>query len=364
MGKVTKEFEYQFAKKFDSKYAVFSNSGSSANLLAVAALTFCKGGLKPGDEVIVPAVSWSTTYYPLQQYGLKLVFVDIGLDLNISCDEVEKAITKNTKAIMAVNLLGMPCDFDRLEKICDDHDLFLIEDNCESMGAKFHGKQCGTFGDVGTFSTFFSHHICTVEGGMTVTDNEELYQIMLSVRSHGWTRHLPDINHLENKTGDPFHDSFRFLLPGYNLRNNDVFSAIGIIQLDKLDGIVDQRRKNAEYLNRVFNVDCGGRVNNVVMSQINDCGVAYKESSWFGFSFICDTNNRSNVVKSLMSSNIECRPIVAGNFCKNPVIKYMDHRIVGDLRVANVIDSQGFFIGNNGDDLMKEIDYFIEVLRT
>lgn len=363
MGKITLEFEKKFAEKFGSKYAVFSNSGSSANLLAVAALIFKKNGLKPGDEVIVPAVSWSTTYYPLQQYGLKLVFVDIGHDLNISCFEIEKAITKKTKAIMAVNLLGMPCDFDWLVETCERNNLFLIEDNCESMGAKYKGKQCGTIGDIGTYSTFFSHHICTVEGGMTVTDNEELYHIMLSVRSHGWTRHLPSENTLENKTGDPFKDSFRFILPGYNLRNNDIFSAIGIHQLDKLDGIVKRRCENAVYMDKVFNVDNGGCINGVVMCH-STADIGVRDSSWFGFSFICNSKNRDQVVKALMESNIECRPIVAGNFCKNPVIKYMDHRIVGDLMVSNMVDEQGFFIGNNADDITKEIDYFIDILKT
>jgi CDP-6-deoxy-D-xylo-4-hexulose-3-dehydrase len=205
MGSYTKQFEKEFAQKMGSKYAIFVNSGSSANLLAVAAFFFRKNGLslKVGDEVIVPAVSWSTTYYPLQQYGLKLKFVDVNIhDFNISVDEIKKAITPNTKAIMAVNILGMPCDFDAIKSLCTENKLILIEDNCESLGAtyttlingKYLNKQCGTFGDVGTTSSFFSHHISTIEGGFCLTDDEELAHIIISLRAHGWLRNLPDKN--------------------------------------------------------------------------------------------------------------------------------------------------------------------------
>ena len=164
MGKEVKAFEEEFAKLFGSKYAIMVNSGSSANLIAVGALMFSKKyNLQAGDEVIVPAVSWATTYTPLQQYGLKLKFVDIDLDtLNLDLDEVEKAIGEKTKAIFAVNLLGNPNDFDRLLDICEKNNLILIEDNCESMGATYNNKQAGTFGVMGTFSTFFSHHIATM----------------------------------------------------------------------------------------------------------------------------------------------------------------------------------------------------------
>jgi CDP-6-deoxy-D-xylo-4-hexulose-3-dehydrase len=357
MGRITQEFEGKFAKHFGSKYAVFSNSGSSANLLAVAALAFRKQNpLKPGDEVIVPAVSWSTSFYPLQQYGLTLVFVDISeRDLNIDVEKIKAAITPKTRAILAVNLLGMPCNFRELEAICLEHNLYLIEDNCESMGAKYKMvwpyRQCGTFGDVGTFSTFFSHHICSVEGGVTVTDDEELYHILLSLRSHGWTRHLPDINRIENKTGVDFHDSFRFVLPGYNLRNNDVFAAIALKQLEKLDEFVEQRRKNEEFLS--MNLP-----NGIVNKLQTDTTVT--ESSWFGFAFTC--RDRDAMVKKLAENGIDSRPIVAGNFVNNPVIKYLDYRIEGSLDVADYISKNGFFIGNNSEDLSKEIKHFIKTI--
>jgi CDP-6-deoxy-D-xylo-4-hexulose-3-dehydrase len=187
MGPLVAQFERDFAAQFGSAHAVMVNSGSSANLVAIAAAVLNPEiDLNPGDEVLVPAVSWATTYYPLHQYGLKLRFVDIDIDtLNMDLDLAEQAITERTKAVFAVNLLGNPNDFDRLQKLCDDHGLLLLEDNCESLGATFNGRAAGTFGAMGTFSTFYSHHIATMEGGVVLTDDERLYQMLVSLRAHG-----------------------------------------------------------------------------------------------------------------------------------------------------------------------------------
>ena len=173
MGEKVKQFETAYAKKFGVKYAVMTNSGSSANLVGLASFFFKQENpLKPGDEVIVPSISWATTYYPLQQYGLKLKFLDVELDtLNIDISKLEEALTPKTKMIIAVSILGNPCSLDVIRKFCDDNGLYLFEDNCESMGAELNGKLCGTFGDIGTFSTFFSHHISTIEGGIILTEN-------------------------------------------------------------------------------------------------------------------------------------------------------------------------------------------------
>ena len=192
MGKEVEKFEKRFAEYCGSKYAIMVNSGSSANLLMTAALTYTQDAslkLSPGDEIIVPAISWSTTYYPLNQYGLKLKFVDIDIEtLNYNLPALQDAVTGNTRAIMVVNLLGNPNDFDAINRIIGERSIVLIEDNCESMGATFAGRKAGTFGVMGSFSSFFSHHISTMEGGLVVTENEELYHIMLSLRAHGWTR--------------------------------------------------------------------------------------------------------------------------------------------------------------------------------
>ena len=276
MGQEVVEYEKEFAQKVGAKYAVMSNSGSSANLLAVAALCY-SGRLNADDEVIVPAVSWSTTYFPLVQYGLKLKFVDINAGtLNIDINRLKEAITDKTRAIMCVNLLGNPNDYDEILKICLDNNLILIEDNCESLGGVYKGKQLGTFGLLGTYSTFYSHHLCTMEGGVTITDDEEMYHYMLSIRSHGWTRHLPRNSKLYQKSENDFYESFNFIMPGYNLRPIEMEAAIGREQLLKMDDIISVRRKNAILFREK-------------MELLSDCYSIQKEcekSSWFGFAVI------------------------------------------------------------------------------
>ena len=243
MGDYVKEFENNFSQYFNSKFGLMVNSGSSANLLMIAALFYSKNKslkLNKGDEIIVPAVSWSTTYYPLYQYGLKIKFVDIDLfTLNYDLHKLKKAINEKTRAILIVNILGNPNDFNEINKMIKDKNIICLEDNCESMGAKYQGKYAGTFGKIGTFSTFFSHHMSTMEGGMILTDEEELYHIMLSLRSHGWTRNLPKENLVcGTKSDSEFDESFRFVLPGYNLRPLEMSGAIGIEQLKKLDSFI------------------------------------------------------------------------------------------------------------------------------
>lgn len=217
MGARVAEFEAKFAASVGSRFAIMANSGSSANLLMVAALVHRHSNpLRKGDEVIVPAVSWPTTYYPLYQHGLKLKFVDIDLEtLNFDLQGLKGAISPRTRAIVAVNLLGNPNRFDALREYIEGTDIVLLEDNCESLGATFDGRQAGTFGMMGTFSFFFSHHISTMEGGMVVTDDEELHHFLLAIRAHGWTRNLPKVNLVcGTKSDDPFEESFRFVVPG------------------------------------------------------------------------------------------------------------------------------------------------------
>jgi len=356
MGEGVKQFEDDFAKFVNSKYAVMVNSGSSANLIAVAAMFYTKNPkLKRGDEVIVPAVSWSTTYYPLYQYGLKLKFVDVDLHtLNFDLDQLKLAVSDNTKMILAVNLLGNPNNFDTIKEIIGSRDIILMEDNCESMGAEFKGKQTGTFGLVGTFSTFFSHHMATMEGGLIVTDDEEMYHVMVCLRAHGWTRHLPKENKVSNKSDDWFEESFRFLLPGYNVRPVEMSGVIGVEQLKKLPSFLDQRRKNAELFISLFKDS-----NDFYIQKDID------NSSWFGFSFIIkpESNlNRLDVIKKLEENHIDCRPIVTGDFTKNEVLKYFDYEIFGKMKNAQYLDKKGFFVGNHQIDLTEEIKHLYKVL--
>ena len=357
MGAGVKQFEENFATYVKSKYAVMVNSGSSANLIAVAAMFFTKNPkLKRGDEVIVPAVSWSTTYYPLAQYGLKLKFVDVDLHtLNFDLEQLKNAVSDKTKMILAVNLLGNPNDFDAINAIIGDKDIILMEDNCESMGAEFKGKQTGTFGLVGTYSTFYSHHMATMEGGLIVTDDEEMYHVMVCLRAHGWTRHLPKENHVSNKSDNAFEESFRFILPGYNVRPVEMSGVIGVEQLKKLPSFLDYRRKNAELFVSLFE----NHKDFYIQKDIDN-------SSWFGFSFIIkpeSTLDRAEIVKKLEANQIDCRPIVTGDFTKNEVLKHFDYEIFGEMKNAQYLDKKGFFVGNHQVDLTQEIHHLFEVLK-
>lgn len=357
MGESVAQFEQDFCKFVGRKYSVMVSSGSTANLIATAALFFTKNPmLQKGDEVIVPAVSWSTTYFPLQQYGLKLKFVDIDLEtLNYNLDALKNAITENTKMIMVVNLLGNPNNFDTIEEIIKDKDIFIFEDNCESMGAEYKGKQAGTFGIMGTFSTFFSHHMATMEGGFVTTDDEELYHILLSLRAHGWTRNLPKENRVSNKSDNWFEESFRFVLPGYNVRPVEMSGAIGIEQLKKLPLFLEQRRKNAKLFVGLFE----NHPNFMIQKDISN-------SSWFGFSLIIKPNSklkREDVVKKLRDNKIDCRPIVTGNFVRNEVMRFFDYEIHNELKNADYLHENGLFVGNSQVDLENEIKYLAEVLK-
>ncbi|MCR8690417.1 DegT/DnrJ/EryC1/StrS family aminotransferase [Campylobacter sp. RM9264] len=356
MGKKVAQFEQDFAKFVGSKYAVMTSSGSTANLIATAALFYTKNNkLQRGDEVIVPAVSWSTTYYPLHQYGLKLKFVDIDLHtLNYDLEALKDAISDKTKMIMCVNLLGNPNDFDAIKTIIGDRNIILLEDNCESMGAEYNGKQAGTFGIMGTFSTFYSHHMATMEGGFVVTDNEELYHILLCLRAHGWTRNLPKDNLIAPKSDDWFSESFRFVLPGYNVRPVEMSGAIGIEQLKKLPNFLKHRRENAKLFSKYF----ANHPDFIMQKEIGS-------SSWFGFSLIIRPESklkRADIIKLLEANNIEYRPIATGDFTQNEVIKYFDYEIHGELKNAKYLQENGFFVGNHQVDISQQIELFNKVV--
>lgn len=350
MGEHVYEFEQAFARFMGSRYCIMVNSGSSANLLAVAALFYRKDNfLKPGDEVIVPAVSWSTTYFPLHQYGLKLKIVDIdSATLNYNSQALAEAITDRTRLIMAVNLLGNPNHFNIINTLIDKRNIILLEDNCEAMGAMYEGKYTGTFGIMGTFSTFFSHHITTMEGGLIVCDNEELYHILLSLRAHGWTRNLPEHNRVCGmKNRDHFTEAFRFVLPGYNLRPLEISGAVGLEQLKKLPGFIRIRRENAAFFQGLFN----DHPYYMIQEEIG-------QSSWMGFALIIRPEvslNRGFMVKTLQQNAIECRPVVAGNFAKNEVVRWINCEVHGTLKNAQWIDENGFYVGNHAIDLKEQL---------
>lgn len=356
MGEHVRSFERAFAAKFGTRHAIMVNSGSSANLVATAALCFRKERpLQRGDEIIVPAVSWATTYAPLQQYGLKLRFVDIDLDtLNVTAECVAAAITPRTRAVMAVSILGNPAPLDELRSLCEARSLYLVEDNCESMGATLNGRSTGTFGHVNTFSLFFSHHISTMEGGMVLTDDDELHQLCLCLRNHGWTRDQPAGSQLFEKRADDFFEAYRFILPGYNLRPTEISGAIGTVQLAKLDQFIAQRRANAAYLDSLFSGD-----ERFIRQRENG------QSSWFAFTFILNPRfdiDRSRVMAALKEADIAYRIITGGCILRHDMMRHYDFDCAGPIENASTAHDRGFFVGNHSFDLRPQIDKLREVL--
>lgn len=356
MGRHVRKFEEQFADYFGKKYAVMANSGSSANLVAVASL-FYRGtnSLKRGDEVIVPCISWATTFYPLYQYGLRLKFVDIDLKtLNYDVDELERAVTPRTKMIVAVSILGNPCYFDRISKICEDKNIILFEDNCESLGAKFNGQYTGTFGLIGTFSTFYSHHISTMEGGLILTDDYEIYCLCKSLRNHGWTRDQGDDSLIYKKRDDDFFEAYRFILPGYNVRPTELQGSVGKEQLKKLDYFLKIRRENARHFVNLFKDD----ERFIIQKETG-------ESSWFSFTMIVNPKlgiDRGKILQVLKEAEIEHRIITGGNMLRHDVVKFFDYEVTKSVN-ADTAHDYGFFVGNHPTYIKDKIDHLYETLK-
>jgi CDP-6-deoxy-D-xylo-4-hexulose-3-dehydrase len=257
--------------------------------------------------------------------------------------------------IFAVNLLGNPNDFDKINSMIAGKNIILLEDNCESLGAAFNGKQAGTIGLMGTYSGFFSHHISKMEGGMIVTDDEELYQILLSTRAHGWTRNLPKDNLITTpKSDNPFDELYRFVLPGFNFRPLEIMGAIGSEQMKKFPEFLAKRRENAAFFTAAFKDNPYFYTQQEIAS-----------SSWFGFSLIIKPDckkTREEIAALLIKNEIEVRPIVAGNFTKNEVLKYFDYTIHGRMKNAEYLDKNGFFVGNHHYDIKDKISYLKETL--
>ena len=357
MGDEVRGFEQAFAARFGMKHAVMVNSGSSANLVGVAALCYKRDRpLQRGDEVIVPAISWATTYHPLQQYGLRLRFVDVDLHtLNLDASKLDAALTPRTRMVVAVSILGNPAPLDRVRAFCDAHGLYFFEDNCESMGASLNGKPCGSFGDVNTFSTFYSHHISTMEGGVLTTNDTELDHLSRAIRNHGWARDVPADSPINaGRRDDPFFEAYRFMLPGYNVRPLEICGAVGREQLKKLDGMIEARRRNANLFVNLFKGDA-----RFIIQQENG------RSSWFSFTLILNPAmaiDRSRVMDALRHADIGFRMITGGCFLRHEAIKYFDYDTAGEITNANIAHDRGFFVGNHPRDLTAEITRLREVL--
>ena len=358
MGKHVKQFEQEFAEQFRSPNAVMVNSGSSANLLMLSLL---KWKYKLTGNIIVPVVGWATTYFPIVQNGFKINFVDVDPNTwNIDVNKIEEAINPQTCAIMPVNLLGNSCQYDKIIEICNKHNLMLIEDNCESMGARFHSggrwAYTGAIGLAGSFSFFFSHHIQTMEGGMVLCQDKDDADYMRSMRAHGWVRDLPDNSSLYKKTGNAFDDNFIFATPGYNIRPLEMSGAIGSVQLKKWNNIMDTRLQNKRHFISLFRNKSWCRIQEEI-----------GESSWFTFGIVLDgelKRRRTEVVDALSKAGIQNRPLASRNFLKQPVMRDLDHIVSGEMTAADDIHDNGFFVGNGSKDIKEGIDKLYEVISS
>ena len=352
MGGRVKQFEQEYAKHFGHGHAVMCNSGSSANLLMLSLL---KLKYKLTGDIIVPAVGWSTSYFPVNQNGFKLNFVDVDSStFNIDVNKIESAITPNTCAILAINLLGNPCDFDAIYKIADKHNLFVIEDNCESMGAKYNGKYTGSHGIIGTQSFFFSHHLQTMEGGMITVDNQEDADWLRSLRAHGWCRDLSENNTLYKKTGG-WKDNFTFVTPGYTVRPLEMSGAVGSVQLTKWNAMMSARLKNKQYFFEKFGDQKYFKLQKTL-----------GESSWFSFGCICTgplKGRRDELVQAFTKAGIQSRPLASGNWLRQPVMNMLDYIDNDDYAGADEIEDEGFFVGNGMQDVTQGIDAMYEVVK-
>lgn len=359
MGKKVRAFEKQYADYTGTKNAVMSNSGSSANLLSVAALTnpVTPDYLKPGDEVIVPALSWSTTIWPIIQHNLLPVIVDCDInDFNLDLNKLEKAITPKTRAIKLVHVYGNPCNMDDMMALAKKHNLIVIEDCCEAMGSTFDGKSVGSFGQVGNFSFFFSHHISTLEGGISITNDFDFTETMRILRAHGWSREADQ----HQKYIDMYPDidpRFIFINLGYNLRPTEVNAAMGQCQLPKLEAFIEKRRKAANFFL-------------THLAKYQEFFHFQKETPkgkhvWFGFPIVLKDNapfTLKEITQFIQSHKIETRPIIAGNMARHPAFKMYAHRISGDLSAADTVMKRGFCLPCHQAVDNKACEYIVNVI--
>ena len=354
MSEITKKFENTFAKFVGSKYALMVNSGSSANLLSAFALINPKkkGRLKPGDEFIIPAICWSTSLWPLVQCGLKPKFVDVNIN-NYCLDEKLLKREKKIKAVMNIHILGNSPNMDELSHYVKKNNLFLIEDTCEALGSKFKSKYLGTFGDFGTYSFYYSHQITSGEGGMVICKTKEDYDLLYTMRSHGWDRGLNN----SSKT-----KKFNFINSGFNVRGMDLTAAIGLSQLKRLKKMIKSRSKNRNSIvNKLTN-----------HTEWDDQYTFFNPNknlkpSWFGLPLLINKDliyKKEKFLKYLNNSGVETRPILSGNFLNQQGCKLYKFKCKkSDIKVSQEIEDRGFFIGLPTNDMsLRKLTFLTEKL--
>jgi CDP-6-deoxy-D-xylo-4-hexulose-3-dehydrase len=356
MGQLVRSFEVAFAEKIGVPYAVMVNSGSSANLLAFAALCNPQrpDRLQPGDEVLVPAVCWSTSFWPIVQHGLRPVFVDVDpRTLNIDLDDLRNRITPRSRALIAVHVLGNAAPMAELLAIVQEHGLALVEDTCESLGSRADGRTLGSHGSFGTFSFYYSHHITTGEGGMVVCRTEEDFDLLKCLRAHGWSRDLSNRQELET-TFDDIDPRFLFVNAGYCLRPLEFQAAFGLSQLERLDSMNAARSENHAAV--IDALRRNPRWADQYQWAVAPPGV---EPAWFGLPLLMA--GEWNIPKlewlgELSRRGVENRPIISGNFARQPGVRAFGIDVDPSVYVgADVVHERGFFIGLHSSRLDPEL---------
>ena len=342
----THNLEKFFSTKFKSKYSLMVNSGSSANLLALQCLInpYRANRLKKGDEIIIPTLCWSTSLWPIIQSNLKPVFVDIDKEtLNIDTKKIEKKITKRTKAILLVHVLGNSCNMDHIMKLKKKYNLILIEDTCESIGSKYKNKYLGTFGEFSSFSFYTSHQISGGEGGMLVCKDSKDFQIIRTLRSHGWVREIAQNTNtvFKFKKSKYLDKKFTFCNSGFNLRPTEVSSAIALSQLKKLDKIKKVRSNNYERIKKILQEDdkCSKYFDFIEKNKlVSEC--------WLSFPIILKKKiDKIKFLNRLSKLGVESRPIISGDFSQQPALNKYKIKKQKKYKNADYIHKYGFYIG-------------------
>lgn len=342
-GPLCKQFEEEFAQWQGSKYAVFVNSGSSANLLMAWAL--CESGRLKSKSIIAPAVSWCTTVTPFLQLGYDVSLCDCSNDdLGLDVEQFERLCKEKQPAVaIVVHVLGHPNKMKEIQEICKKYDVILIEDSCEALGSIYKGKKCGSIGLAGSFSFYYGHHISTIEGGMVVTDDNELYNLMLSVRSHGWARDVENVYHdkwANEYNIDDIRDLYTFYYSGFNLRSTDLNAYIGLNQIKKINEYAKIRNRNY----------------NLYKEHLKDYWCQTSENDFLShFSYGVIVENRLEVYKHLINNGIEIRPLICGNIGLHPF--WIKEKGACHLKNADIIHNNGLYLPNHAKITPENIEY-------
>ena len=354
-GPVTIEFEEKFANWIGSDYAVFVNSGSSANLLMVYALKHA--GLMKNNKFCVPSLCWATDLAPVLQFDMEPLLIDCNLEnLSVDLEHLEKVfIEESPSALILVSVLGLSPDMDAITTLCEKYDVVLLEDNCESQGTSYKGKRLGNFGLMSSISTYFGHTMSTIEGGVITTNDKSMYDLLLQLRSHGWDRDLSKDrqDELRSEWGvDDFSALYSFYVPGFNLRSTDLQAFIGMGQLDKVDNSIQKRYENYLY----YKEKLASKI--WFPKEIEDSFTAN-----FAIPVILESGEaKLSVVKELEANNIACRPLISGSMGSQPFYK----KLYGENKLPNcsVIDERGIYVPNHPLLDKSDIDKICEIILT